>query len=402
MMRARMLRWLLGASACVCAETVSAQTGPMLHYSLDFEVSATDFVDTIKIEWQRHQVYVPVVIDGKVLRFLLDTGAGQTVVFDDAPIRGAQPAGWIKTLDALGRRDSVPVVTLPPMQIGSERFTGCRAIVQHRVVRRQTVDGILGFDIFAKGLCAKIDVRAGILVLTDRRRFFDVEGGAEVKYKLKYHTPYLRVNPFGRYREQACFDTGSRQVYAINYESFRQGEERTRPEMVSPLIEGRCTGRYAMGHSGTERLGEVLFLHFPQFYIGTLPLCDLHTLTTQGTSHVGAGVLEHCAVIINPHRRRLIFQPYEGYDRVVVDNRQTEIAFVADRGLPVVGLVWEQGIPYQQGFRVGDVIIRIDGRPVNDFSSFALWPYEQGREYTFTVYRNDGQHDLRWVRLPKE
>lgn len=374
----------------------------MLHYSLDFDVSRTDFVDTIQIEWRHNQVYVPVVINGKELRFLLDTGAGQTVVYDDAPIQGAAPTGWIKTLDALGRRDSVPVVTLPPMQIGRELFTGCRAIVQRRMVRRATVDGILGFDIFAKGLCAKIDVRAGILILTDRKRYFDVEGGVEVKYKLKYHTPYLRVTPFGRYHEEACFDTGSRQVYAINHESFRRGEERSSLETVSSLIEGRCVGRYAMGHSGTERLGEVLFLRFPQLYIGTLSLCDLHTLTTQGTSHVGAGALEHSAVIINPFRRRLLFQPYEGYDRVVVDNRQTEIAFVADRGLPVVGLVWEQGIPYQHGFRVGDVIVRIDGRPVNDFSSFALWPYEEGREYTFTVRRDDGLHDLRWVRLPKK
>lgn len=373
----------------------------MLHFSLDFEVSHTDFVDTIPIEWRHHQVYVPVVIDGKELHFLLDTGAGQTVVYDDAPIRGAQPAGWIKTLDALGRRDTMQVVTLPPMQIGQEHFTGCQAIVQHRMVRRKTVDGILGFDLFAKGLCAKIDVRAGILILTDRKRFFEVEGGVEVKYRLKYHTPYLRVNPFGRYREQACFDTGSRQVYAINYESFRRGEERSKPETTGDLVEGRCIGRYAMGHSGAERQGEVLFLHFPALHIGTLPLCGLHTLTTQGTSHVGAGVLEHSAVIINPYRRRLLFQPYEGYEQVTIDNRQTEIAFVADRAMPVVGLVWEQGIPYQRGFRVGDVIVRIDGRPVNDFSSFALWPYEEGREYTFTVRRDDGLHDLRWVRIPK-
>ena len=82
-------------------------------------------------------------------------------------------------------------------------------------------------------------------------------------------------------------------------------------------------------------------------------------------------------------------------------NRQLEIAFGADsQGRPQVSLLWEQGEPWQQGFREGDVIEQIDHQPVATLSQFIGWPFLRGREYIFTVCSADGQRrELRWVRL---
>jgi hypothetical protein len=66
-----------------------------------------------------------------------------------------------------------------------------------------------------------------------------------------------------------------------------------------------------------------------------------------------------------------------------------------------VGLVWSQGEPFRLGFRPGDVVEQIDGRPVVSLSQFVLWPFMRGREYQFTVSSPEGlRRHIRWVRLP--
>ena len=85
----------------------------------------------------------------------------------------------------------------------------------------------------------------------------------------------------------------------------------------------------------------------------------------------------------------------------MVGNRQTDIAIIPERGMPVVGLVWEQGTPYELGFREGDVIVRIDDKEVRNFNQFVRWGFETGREYRFTVRDRRGfQREVNWVRRP--
>lgn len=382
----------------IVATTVAGS--PTNRYSLDFSLSKHNFADTIAIEWEIGQVYVPVEMNGRQMRFLLDTGAGQTVVFDDVPIEGLKTAGHIISYDANNRRDTVSTVVLPPLRLGTLTLTGCHALLQRRMVKRQRLDGILGFDLVNRGLNIKIDVAANRLIVSDRKNFFDGEGGHKMRYKLNFHVPYVKVCPFGKYVETALFDTGSRRLYSINSRSFRRGASKE-GLLAERQVEGRSTGRHSIGHGGVEPRGEVVFLALERLRLGTFAFDSVHTITTQGGSHIGAAVLRYGAVVFNPRRRQLCFQPYGGEEHVTVGNRQTDMAIIPEGGMPVVGLVWEQGTPFKQGFREGDVIIKIDGKAVHSFDQFVRWGFETGREYRFTVRDRRGfQHEVKWVRKP--
>lgn len=161
-------------------------------------------------------------------------------------------------------------------------------------------------------------------------------------------------------------------------------------------------GQHAMGHFGVEQRGEVVFLHLHQLCMGDFLFTDLHAITTQGGSHLGAAVLDYGSLIINPLKHRLRFLPYDGQPFAQISNPQLEIAFIEKDGLPAVGLVWEGGTPYQQGFREGDVILQIDHRPVRSFQQFLRWAFEPGREYRFTLRDALGtQREVHWVRISK-
>jgi hypothetical protein len=353
-------------------------------YSLDFELSKKDFADSITIEYKNNRVYVPVKIGGQTYRFLFDTGASHAVVYDDMLFRGCKPNGTIVSNDAVGKKDTVQILSMPPVTIGSLTLTGCQATLQHRPVRRPGVDGILGFDLVCKGLFLKIDTRQNLMVITDRKKHFAAENGHKMKYKMNYHVPYLTVTPFKGYQEQALFDTGSRRLYSMNKASFDKGEKACIAQNAQQ-IEGRAVGRHAIGMTGAEPLGEVVFLCLDDLCLGGYSFGDLHTLTTQGGSHVGARLLEYGSVVMNPKTKCILFQPYNHSTRSLVGNKQLEKAIVNEKGQPVVGLVWEKSEAYKAGLRQGDVILKADEHPIRSFADYLAFRPLIGQVYTITV-----------------
>ena len=371
----------------------------LARYRNDFTLNRANFVDSIAIEWDNGQIFLPIDIHGKHYRFLFDTGAAQAVVYADTPIDGCTPAGIIRSHDAVGAVDTVKMVVLPPLTIGSLTIEGCQATIQRRPVRGRNIDGIIGFNLINGGLSAKIDVKNRLLILTDRKKFFKHELGFEARYKLKFHVPYLEVSAASPLKELTLFDTGSRGLYTMNRRSFDVCAAKLGSQ-VDTLVEGRSMGRHAIGHFGIEKLHEVIFLHLQQLHVCNYAFCDVHTLTTQGESSLGAAVLNYGAMIFNPHKKRVRFQPYNQQAEVIIANKQLDIAFVPERGMPCVGLVWEQGEPYKLGFRQGDVILKIDDSIVRDFTQFVSCPFVIGREYRFTVRGRDGLvRQLRWTRI---
>jgi len=379
--------------------TFSPLNAQLARYRHDFTLNKTNFVDSIAIEWDNEQIFLPVDIDGKRYRFLFDTGAAQAVVYDDTPIAGTTSAGQIRSQDATGATDTVQMVILPPLSLGNLTLTDCQATIQHRPVKGRNIDGIIGFSLINNGLSAKIDVRNRLLILTDRKDFFNREQGFETRYRLKYHVPYLEVRPFGKYREWTLFDTGSRRLYAINRGSLDLCASKAEGQMDSQ-VEGRSMGRHTIGHFAVEALHEVVFLNFSQLRVCDYTFSDLHTLTTQGESSLGAGMLNFGAVIFNPRKKRVRFQPYNQQSCVSVGNKQLDIAFVPENGMPSVGLVWEQSEPYKLGFRQGDIITKIDDTPIRSFTHFVTYSFIIGREYVFTVKDARGfSREIRWTRL---
>ena len=364
----------------LCAKGSAQQN----RFSSDFTFSKQNFVDSIAIEYEQEQIFLPVSIDGRPYRFLLDTGAGMGAVFNDSDIDGVRPRGHIIAHDAIGRKDTVKMVTLPTLQIGDLKVYGYTATFQKRNRGRHQYDGIIGFDFLSKVLQSKIDIKNGLLVLTDRKDFFRREPyTAELKYKLNLHVPYLTIEPFEGFKETVLFDTGSRKLFAMNRAHFEEAEDDL--DGLDDEIEGRSIGRHAIGTFGTEKRGEVVFLSMNCLKIGRLALKDVHALTTQGDSHLGAQFLEHAALVIDSKRKRMRLQTYASSEEVVVGNEQMDMAFVNDRNRPTVGLVWERGLPYQLGFREGDVIEKINDSDICTFADFARFRYIIGEKYVYTV-----------------
>ena len=392
-------RSILLIAALLLAMQAMAQLG---RYNADIRALPQDFCDTISVEWERDQLYVPITAGGRTYRFLFDTGASQAVVFSGTPLADAPRVSALLSHDAAGNTDTVSVVELPPLRLGKTTLYECRATVQPQGIGARGIDGILGFDLVNSGLCLKLDMQRQQLIISDRECCFDHEKDATtLRYKLAYHVPTIDVIPFGRRSERVLFDTGSRNFFSMNINHFNDAEEQRHRFDRPYRVEGRATGQHAIGHGGVEPMGEVVFLRLDSLGLGKCSFRDVHALTTQGNSHIGARLLRYGTVAFCPMHSRMFFHPYEG-ETTSVSNRQLDIAFVSDAmGRPQVGLVWPEGKPYRLGFRQGDIIEQIDSRPVLSLVQFVAWPFERGREYVFTVRSIDGRRrEIKWIRVP--
>lgn len=366
--------------ACFLRPATMAQR---LGYQQNFSFSLQNFCDTVPIEFTDGRLYLRIQTAGGERRVMLDTGSSQGIVFRGHPLPGQTEVGNMVLNDANGRKDTVRILRFPPFSIGRLRLSDYVGAEAPPMRMEAGCDAIIGFDLFSKGLTAKIDARAGRMVITDRHKLFNDEPGEELPYRLIRFLPHVVVSPFMRHADQALFDTGQQALYRINRERF--GKHLYKSRNVASQVEGTATGSATIGSFGAEEQQQAYFLHLNRLKWGRFAFCDYHTTTTNGASAVGAALLRYGTLVINPFRRRMKFRPYNGADSVHIGNRQSDMWFVMKDGKVIVGMVFEHGKAYRAGMRQGDVVLKVNGRAIRNLGDLGRVPLAEGHTYTFVL-----------------
>lgn len=356
--------------------------GQLKRYDTDFTLSKKNFAITVPIEIERGQIFLYMNINGKKYRFKLDTGASQGVIYDDVNIKGIKELGFIKSEDATGQSQQVKTVELPSFELGELTISGFKLQQMKRNIVRHREDGIIGFALFNKGLTAKIDARKKIMIISDRKNIFKKEKGEVLKYKLKWHVPYIKVSPFDGVEDEALFDTGSPIPYALNAQQFEH-LAATKPQVKQQIVD-TTYGSQAIGHFGSEHSHKITLLLIERLKIGNFEMREIHSSTVQGGTHIGAPLLKYGAMIIDPFRKQLVFQPYDGAKSCTVANRMANVFIVEKDGNAMIGMVMKHSKAYNDGFRQGQIIEKVDGKPIS-FEEFNRFFWTKNQKYEFTI-----------------
>ena len=379
----------------------------MHRYNPNFTLSEKNFCDTIPVTLDDGQLFVDVKMGGVSRRFLLDTGSSQGMVYENAVIDGCMELGNMISHDANNHSDTVKVVALPPFRMGKLQIGNYVATVLPRPAVRQRHDAVIGFDLFNRGLYAKIDAKKGIMVITDRKKTFadEEKSGFSVKYKLKWFVPYLMASPFTNHVDEALFDTGFKQLYTMNKGSFDKHQQNDLSHLNKHLgadierqVEGRTKGQFSIGAFGAEQRDEVVFLRLDRLKWGNFTFHDVRCITTQGASKIGSPLLQHGSLIINPAKKKFTLLPYNGTDSTTIGNEQLSMAFVPVDGKATVGLIWEGSDAYKAGLRQGDTILEIDGKAIRTFQDFTSFRFIKDHLHHFLVRDREGKKKDVWMK----
>jgi len=353
------------------------------YYDTKFKLSKEDFVITVPIEVESDQIFIRIQIRGRQYRFKLDTGASQGVLYDDVQIKGLKETGSIKSTDAVGHTREVMTVELPSFQIEMLTVSGYKMQRMHRRFPKKGEDGIIGFALFNGGVAAKIDTHKGQITLTDDKKLFSKEKGEIVKYRMINHVPYINVSPFEGLEVEARFDTGSPRLFEIDSDRYAQIDKTI--SLKSSKEVGQTFGSRFGGHFGRENPDTITFLSLQRLMWGNYSFRDVHCSTLKGKTHVGAQILDYGSIIIDPFRKRLIFQPYNNATSCVVKNSQKQdVAIVEKDGKAMLGMVMEKSKAWLDGFRQGYTIEKVNGKPLN-FGEFCNYRWVLNQKYSFTL-----------------
>ena len=348
--------------------------------------SKRDFADTIKIKVIDGAVVVPVEIEGRIRRFLFDTGS-------PLGLWQGQKEAWMRQLmadsllfgDSNKNRRHKTIYQIPTMKMGNLLIENYPMIVEDGMKEYLCgrFDGVLGFNLVGKGLSFKLDTKDSLLIVTDRKKFFAEEekGQPTAKYRMKRaYCPLVYVDsPFGWI--EMVFDTGALNTWlALSQEDLDrwfQKNPKKRKLLDDLTLQTDTTINTSWGLYGlsTDTLVGRL-LHFTKIKIDKLPVNDLYITTAHPTMLVGSAVLKHASLIIDAPKKQFVFMPHNGQDITVGNSETGSASFIPSEAGDTLGVlkavIRKGSIAYKKGIRTGDYLIEVNGISIKDICTYML------------------------------
>lgn len=323
------------------------------------KVKTIDYFQEIPFEFQKNKIIIPVEIEGKTYRFLLDTGAPNIISKEIYEVLQPKQASTLLASDANEISQKIDVVTLKSLNIGTVEFYNFSALVfdlnGSEVFKCFGIDGFIGSNLLRHSII-QIDAKQKVLKLTDRVKQLrlDKKQSQKIKFPDNQFSPYISTDLQGKDngREMVLIDTGMGRLYDIsedNYDIFKT-------KKIFNAI-GNSDGASSISLFGEVPIDNQTRVHLPKMVINDFEINNIITHTTKGDhSKIGAELLNYGIMTIDYKNKRFYFDSYEesldleggfGFTQTLKDNKL------------VVGYVWDEDLKTKITY--GDQIIEVNG-----------------------------------------
>ncbi len=334
---------------------------------------------------------VSTMIDGKgPFHFLVDTGAGITVITPQCARRLGLAGSGVLHATGVGARMSVQRVTLRSVGVADALETNVAAAIipMPPDVTYQgdygTIDGMLGYSFLAR-YAVTVDLRDHRLTLTAPTAYHKPRRAVAVSADLSRGTPvvHARVDGIPGAFQLDTGDDGDLTLTAAFTAAHRFAERYPRrvPVMFAG-VGGMQRGadvrvhRFAIG--GAEVRNEITTLSFAK----TGVLADRAL-----AGNVGVDVLRRFVFTIDYPRSRVDFTPNALLDAYVPEHSTGAIATrLADGGFRVIAVVPDSPAS-RAGIIAGDVLVKINGYPLAALDIAQLREALRANRVSYTIRR---------------
>ena len=362
-------------------------------------------VENIPIEFNTVHVFVPVVVREKPLWFVLDTGAGATVL-NEATARelGLELTGSIEGRGAGAHSVDVKLVKDVSVEVKgattavtvSGQTVAAIDLAPIEALMGRQFDGVLGYD-FISRFAIVIDYQGKRLHLYDRRGWEYTGSGTIVPLRLEHNLPHVRLAlslPGGTPIEgEVLVDTGAgttasfTKPFADKHDAV--GKLRKKIDVEGGFGVGGVS-RSVMGRVDRLELGG---LPFEQ------PICGFSRDEAGAGANpdrmglIGGELLRRATVIFDYERERMILEPNADFGAPFRMDGLGILWTSGGRGkwheLSVRGTV--AGLPAAKaGLQPGDRLVSVDERTADQLTVHDLWGMfrDKGRKVRLVVERD--------------
>ncbi len=367
----------------------------------DFVFANGKSVENMKFEFIENHIYFPVTVGGKTRTWVLDSGAGATVVENNfAKELGLELEGKMKGSGA-GNVVDVSFVQMPPIEIyGLELSSQKAAAIELKSLFQMWVGmdvaGILGYD-FLSRVITKVDYANELISFYHPDSFQYTGDGvileAPISQSKMFHLPLL-VD--GEYGGKWNLDLGAGGM------SFHYPFAKNNNILDRKGITGLGHGA---GGSIQQMKDRFKSIEFAGFIIDN-PIVSWPLEKGEGafsgrdlTGNLGNTVLRHFIIYLDYKNERIIVEKGDGFSKKFPeDHSGMQLANLPDKGLSINWV--SKGTPATKaGFEIDDLIISINGKSCDTLGGIIgikkMLREAPGTTYTFIVKRGEEELNLK-------
>ena len=372
-----------------------------LSFAGKLSICDKNFVDTIPIEFKAGKILVPVSIQGKEYRFILDTGADMEYIYKSSSINLIKSEKVFAVKDFNNKRETADVTLPVDFTIGHIHVHNSVFSVVNGFFGDCISEGVLGFNLINSGVVAKIDLTKKLLILTDRKHFFDHEEGVDIKYNLLESVPWVKFNISYGGLGYALFDTGNPEFFNMDKFIYDKFNKKKNNGLFYQQVVWKDSAQIDYGVNGLEKEAEHVFLKAKNLSMGDVNFYNSKIEGGSGSTVFGVEVLKYGSIIINPFKRAFIYQPNCGKTDITVNNYQSKIRLAYINDKPVIQLIDKNSYPYQQGARKGNVILEMDGQEITDICQFIKAKENLKEKNSYVIKLQDNNGNVKFVKINK-
>ncbi|CAM4060546.1 retropepsin-like aspartic protease [Flavobacterium antarcticum] len=365
-------------------------------------IKERNYFAEIAYELINEKIIVPVAINGKIYKFLLDTGAPNIIstrIFEELNLVKIS-AGKIS--DANNVLQSMQVTEIPSIKIGTLNFEKQPTLIydfdNNTLFSCYQIDGIIGSNLLRKSI---------LKINTSQQKIYITNNVKNVEPKTKptkitlvgsQKSPLMQVGFIGKNNKKAndiaLIDTGMDGYYDMSNRAFNYFVESEIFETVAKAEGVSGIGIFGAGTVATQRL-----LKAETTILNNTSVKNLLIETTDDTnSRIGLAFLNHGNLIIDFRHKNAYF---EASDTIVLENNIPKYTPTIIDNKFVVGIVWDENLAKKMSH--GDEIISIDSQKLSKMpfcDVLNLGKELKNKEKVTIDYRNK-ENEIRSIVIEK-
>lgn len=339
-----------------------------------FSIAGDAAEATVPFTLMYNVVFVPVSVNGRPLRFMLDSGGGNVLTASAAKSADIRSEGKLES-GGFGKKSvnmgygKVKDLTLGgKITLDNQLF---RVLAAPNISEYLGVgfDGSVGYGVL-KHFVVRIDYAKRILTFILPQDFKPMDAGTAVPFTFLGHIPIIKGSIDG-FTGEFMIDTGS--YYGLSlFSSFAKAHDLNARYTATPVTllgfgyGGTVSGRVTRG--GTLMIGNMAV---PNPVIA-LPTTEQGVADSKyGGGIIGGGILKRFTVTFDYATQTIYLKPNKNFGKPMVYDRSGMWINGANGGF-VVKAVLSGGPAEQAGLQPGDVITKVDGTPASTISLYDM------------------------------
>jgi hypothetical protein len=356
-------------------------------------VNSKEYFEEIKYEMIFGKIIIPVTINQKTYKFILDTGApnifSNTVLKENNLIIGDS----INISDANNLNETMKSVMVSQLKIGNLTFENQAGLVydfeKHNLLKCYGIDGIIGSNLFRKSIF-KINSQNQTITITNQIKRLKIEK-KPMKMVLTNNqlSPYVELKFIGKDRKKASdmvlVDTRMDGLYDMSKRAFSIFEKYDIFSVLATSIGIGDIGIFGSGVASEQKLVQVETTLLNQYELKNM----VTSTTSDNNSRIGLDFLKHGNLTFDFINKKFYFEPINNVELETVPKFQTSL----QNDKVVIGLIWDENLKLIMNS--GDEVISIDQENISEMSLCDYLAYKKNwknkSNYSLTIKNKENK-----------